>query len=410
MILLTFLGTGKYELADYTWQDTTCNTKYVIQAIAEFFEVKEIKVFVTKEAEEAHGDPLAKALGDRYKLDYIDIPLVTEEKEIWQLFEKLVESVPPHSEIIFDITHAFRSTPVIVLLASAFLQRAQNVQIKGVYYGQYDRTQPSAPIIDLTPAIKLLDWLTATETFLNTGSSQKLGKLLAQIQIDFFRSGQAGKGTIQPRRLRNFGDSIAKISQNIEFIRPNELLEAAYRLQVSSGSDLREEIDIFAKPFELLIDKIEQDYAQFALENAEQSDQQLIIKKHYLLIKWYVQKDLGTQAILLAREWIVTTLAILENYNYLNKKSRESIETQLKAICGYNLENVKYYDQSISKHVKDTKTLDDIWSQLGNYRNDIAHCEMRVQSLSIQRLYEYAQELPSLLKDLFPTLTEILSA
>lgn len=44
-----------------------------------------------------------------------------------------------------------------------------------------------ASIFDLTPAIKLLDWLTATDTFINTGSSQKLGQLLADIQIDFFQ-------------------------------------------------------------------------------------------------------------------------------------------------------------------------------------------------------------------------------
>jgi CRISPR-associated DxTHG motif protein len=404
MILLSFLGTGKYEIADYTWQDKLCNTQYVIKAIAEFFEVQEIKVFVTKQAQEAHGTPLAEALGDRYTLDYIDIPLGTEEKEIWQIFERLVESVPPNSEIIFDITHAFRSIPVIVLLAAAFLEKAQNVQIKGVYYGQYDRDKPSAPIVDLTPAIKLLDWLTATETFLNTGSSQKLGKLLNQIQNDFYKSDQVGKQTVKPKKLKNFGDTIARISQNIEFIRPNELLEEANKLQKFSGGQLREEIDIFAKPFELLIDKIEQDYAQFAVENAKQADQQLIIKKHYLLIKWYVQKDLGTQAILLAREWLVTTLAILENYNYLDKELRGTIEEQLNSISRNNQEKIKDYDQSISKHVKDPKTLGDIWSQLGNYRNDIAHCEMRERPFPSQTLYDYAQSLPSILRDVFPKL------
>lgn len=96
-----------------------------------------------------------------------------------------MESVPENSEIIFDITHAFRSIPVIVLLASAFLEKARNVKIKGVYYGQYDPKNNRASIFDLTPAIKLLDWLTATDTFINTGSSQKLGQLLADIQIDF---------------------------------------------------------------------------------------------------------------------------------------------------------------------------------------------------------------------------------
>ncbi|WP_017295915.1 TIGR02221 family CRISPR-associated protein [Geminocystis herdmanii] len=404
MILLSFLGTGKYELTSYTWQDQQYETEYVIEAIASFMKVKEIKVFTTKEATKAHGEQLRNKINNKFKLSYIEIPSGTEEDDLWKLFDKVVESVEKDSEIIFDITHAFRSIPVIVLLAAAFLEKARNVNIKGVYYGQYNKEKNESPIFDLTPAIKLLDWLTATDTFINTGSSQKLGQLLADIQIDFFKSGKAKKEEIKPNKLRNFGSAIATISENIEFIRPVELLESAQKLKRMSGKEIREEVGIFAKPFELIIDKIEQDYAQFAIEKSAESDYQLIIKKHYLLIKWYVEKGLGTQAILLSREWLVTTLAILENTNYLDKDERKNIENQLNAISGNNPDRLKLYEQKITKHVADIKQLDDTWSQLGRNRNNIAHCQMNAEQFSSKILHQYAQKLPQILADLFPQL------
>ncbi|WP_324282581.1 TIGR02221 family CRISPR-associated protein [Cyanobacterium aponinum UTEX 3221] len=404
MILLSFIGTGDYKLTSYTWQNQQYETEYVIEAIAHFFNAQEIKVFTTKEAIKIHGNHLRDKIDNKFDLSYIDIPSGTDEDDIWKLFDKVVESVPENSEIIFDITHAFRSIPVIVLLASAFLEKARNVKIKGVYYGQYDPKNNRASIFDLTPAIKLLDWLTATDTFINTGSSQKLGQLLADIQNDFFKSGRAKTEEIKPNKLRNLGSTISTISENIEFIRPVELLTSAHHLTKYSGEEIREEVGIFAKPFELIIDKIEQDYAQFALENQDKADPKLIIKKHYLLIKWYVEKGLGTQAILLAREWLVTTLAILENDNYLDKEARKNIENQLNAMSGNNPERIKFYEQEITKHIEDVKQLDDTWSQLGRNRNNIAHCQMNSEQFSSKVLQRYTQELPQILADLFPQL------
>ncbi|MBF2056641.1 MAG: TIGR02221 family CRISPR-associated protein [Cyanobacterium sp. T60_A2020_053] len=404
MILLSFLGTGDYKLTSYTWQNKAYQTEYVADAIANFFQVEEIKVFITKEANNTHGDKLRNKIDNKFNLSYVDIKSGTEEDDIWQLFDKVVESVPENSEIIFDITHAFRSIPVIVLLASAFLEKARNVTIKGVYYGQYNQEKNQAPIFDLTPAIKLLDWLTATDTFINTGSSQKLGQLLEDIQVDFFKSGKAQTEEFKPVKLRNFGTAISNISENIQFIRPVELLESAHKLEKFSSEEIRKEIGIFAKPFELIIDKIEQDYAQFALEKSSKAEANLVIKKHYLLIKWYTEKGLGTQAILLAREWLVTTLAILENNDYLNKEARKNIETQLNSISGNNPERIKIYEQQISCHVTNVKQLDDTWSQLGRNRNNIAHCQMNTEQFSSKTLHQYAQELPEILSDLFPQL------
>jgi len=402
MILLSFIGTGDYKLTSYTWQDQQYETEYVIEAIASFFNVKEIKVFTTQEATKVHGEALKNKIENKFQLSYIDIPSGTKEDDIWTLFDKVVESVPENSEIIFDITHAFRSIPLIVLLASAFVEKARNVKIKGVYYGQYNGETKQAPIFDLTPAIKLLDWLNATDTFINTGSSQKLGQLLADIQIDFFKSGKAKTAEIKPNKLRNFGTAITNISNNIEFIRPVELLNSAQHLSKISGEEIREEVGIFAKPFELIIDKIEQDYAQFALENQDKVERKEIIIKHYLLIKWYVEKGLGTQAILLAREWLVTTFAILENTNYLERSSREPIEKQLNLMT-----HEKKYDQPILAHVEDEKKLTDIWSKLGQYRNNIAHCSMSIERFSSENLHQYAQELPQILADLFPQINLI---
>lgn len=138
MQLLTVLGTGRYEKTCYTWQEKQVETRYVAHALCEFFQPDQVTVLVTTEAKEAHWNTLQETLGDRFKSTDVLIPSGKVETEVWEIFDAVVNSVEPNAKVLFDITHAFRSIPLLVLLAAAFLQKARNVEIVGVYYGAFD--------------------------------------------------------------------------------------------------------------------------------------------------------------------------------------------------------------------------------------------------------------------------------
>jgi CRISPR-associated DxTHG motif protein len=399
MQLLTVLGTGKYTKTCYCWQGQQVETSYVAHALCEFFQPDKVTVLVTPEAKAAHWHSLQETLGHSYPCEDVEIPSGKVETEVWEIFDAVVNAVTPNSQVLFDITHAFRSIPLLVLLAAAFLQKARNVEICGVYYGAFEANREQPPIFDLTPAIKLLDWLTATDKFLSTGSSVELGKLLSTIQQDFYRSGQQKTADIRPTRLQSFGDRIQALSRSIELVRPIDLITQSAQLQNIPATQLQEEVGAFAKPFELLLSQIQDDYSQFAVMNFNEASPVEQLQKQFLLLRWYVNKKLSCQAILLGREWLVSAICIAHGIkNYRDREKRKVIEEHLGQMIGAN----HNLDQPIVQYVSSAEKLAALWSTLTEYRNDIAHTQMRFTSISARTLEEYA------LNQLLPGLSEIL--
>lgn len=406
--LVTTIGTGEYSPTTYTFSTQEAyQTNYVAEAICRMKEIPKVVFLLTQAARAKHWYPLQTcftALG--IEIEDRDIPDGKTEAETWQIFDTLVEAISPNSQVIFDITHAFRSIPILVLLGAAFLRKAKNVEIQGLYYGLYRQQQEITPIIDLTPTLRLLDWLTATDKFIATGSAQELGALLNTVQRDFHRQHKPGKGDPRPVKLQGFGTTIQDISRSIELIRPISLLEEDLpKLQHQSTTELAEEVGTFAKPFGLLLETIQKSYAALALPR-DAADERQQIHKQFLLLEWYVNKQFTAQAILLAREWVVSALCVGEGIrNYRERVYREVIERQLGAMTGKG--DNPSLEQPISRQVVDPKKLKDLWSQLTDYRNDVAHVQMRKSPFDGRTLEDFAlKQLVPALQELFPRLTE----
>lgn len=405
MHLLTVLGINNYTKTSYTWGDRQVETQFVAEALCEFFEVDRVTALLTAEAQAKHWESFHRQLSDGYassgrmgadQIQFQSIPLGQSEAEIWQIFDAVVDAVRPGEQVIFDITNAFRSIPILVLLAAAFLQKARAVKIHGVYYGAFEVNRDAPPIIDLTPAVKLLDWLTATNQFIGTGSSIELSKLLNTLPQDFERSNLSEMSNIRPIRLKQMGKRIERISRSIDFLRPRDLMTEAAELQGFDAELLRAEVGAFAKPFELLIEQIQRDYGQFGLPDIDRADPNEVLQKQFLLLRWYVAKDLGTQAILLAREWVVSVLCVEQKLNYWDWRDRDQVERSLGAAIQTN-------SRSSMRSKSYPKPLVAFWQKLTKYRNVVAHTKTGAASTSAEELQTYVQQkLLGELTDLFP--------
>jgi CRISPR-associated DxTHG motif protein len=135
MKAITFLGTGNYKKTIYTFKDEEAQpTELFPKALCELFELEELLVVVTKCAKKEWFAKLEEQLKESgIKITEVPIPDGHSEEDLWTIFDEITKFLDEGDELIFDITHSFRTVPLLSFLAANYLQTAKNVKIKGIY-------------------------------------------------------------------------------------------------------------------------------------------------------------------------------------------------------------------------------------------------------------------------------------
>lgn len=315
--LICFLGIGKYKAVTYQLDNRNAKpTKFIQAALFELLTPDKIVMLVTKEAKAEHGEALKSELHGlgigETNIVWRDIPVATSDEGLWQLLGKISDALDEGEDVIFDITHSFRSQPFLIMLAAVYLRTAKRVHINGIYYGAFEAKEPPsksddtkpediAPIFNLTPFVQLLDLTTATAQFLNTGSSSVLSKMLT---------------SLNPQSM--LSENVSQISESLELLRPNELMTSAHCL----AENINKEKDTILKqlpPVSALLNQIELEYGVFAMTEAEiQNHPEVFLKRQYEMILWYRQKHQFVHCVATAKEWITTFLCVRYGANPLD--------------------------------------------------------------------------------------------
>jgi CRISPR-associated DxTHG motif protein len=342
MKLITTLGAGEYKPVTYRWNDHTYETSFVQEAFVHWLKPEVTCVLLTEKARETHWNNLCQRLQEHTQIVEVDIPDGKSEAELWRIFEKISDAVCEGDQIAFDITHGFRSLPVIALLTIAYLKQIKQVKVRYILYGAFDaKDEQGTPVFDLTPFANLLDWLAAAKMFMATGDSSELGQLIQEIQNDAYRNREA-YGENLPRALKNFGAALAEVSQDLLLTRVPNLPKSVSNL-IEKQKQASAEVSQWAPPLRLLLDKIAAAYAPF------QDDS---LPTQAKLIRWYLNHNHIVQAMTLAREWVVSYHLHKEGRDWRSRKEREQMEKRL----GESLQQ------------------DSLWSKIAEIRNDLAHC------------------------------------
>ncbi len=387
--VISFLGNSPYKETTYVYQGQQYSTRFFPAAAAFFVHPDELYVCVTPTVKvHANLSDLGAEL-DAQGISWapLDIPEGRSEAELWQIFDEITMAVDEGETVVFDVTHSFRSLPMLVFLAVAFLKAAKSVQVERVFYGAFDaRDQQTnlSPVFDLTPFASLLDWLTATSRFVESGDGVALAALLragmpsAVLMKEDLASRSLGKN------LRLAAESIESISLALRLARPIETMQSAAQLESTLNRSMPG-IQQRAKPFALLVNSLVQEYGQFALEDTD-DDENLRegLRLQLKLIDWYIRRRQIVQAATLAREWVVSLLALdfgAPMFQY--KRGREQLEwalnnaVELKKPYPRPIAHVSDYDARLASHPK-LGDLIRIWNQMSAIRNDIAHVGMRI--------------------------------
>ncbi|MFN7018290.1 MAG: TIGR02221 family CRISPR-associated protein [Fimbriimonadales bacterium] len=370
MKLITTIGTGNYSEALYRLNPSSSDirTAYFPVAVAQWFKPQSVYVLLTSTAQNhANWQNCKQELLKQLPEDHIhavSIPDGKNEAELWQIFEAITSVVNEGDELIIDITHGFRSLPMLALLAIAYLRQVKGVKLQAILYGAYEARDQDAivPVFDLTPFVSLLDWLAAAKIFMATGNGSELADLMCRAQDEAYKTNQPQP----PKQLKGLSKAVKAVSGNLLTNRVPEIPPAVRELvKVLDKSQTQQEIRQWLPPLVPLLDQVKASYAPFAEDTLEAQAK---------LIEWYACHGHAVHAITLAREWLINYMLEQSGGDKMDVDQREQVSAALNE-CARTSDSV----------VK-------VWRELSGLRNDIAHCGFREGSAKANTLQAAAKK------------------
>jgi len=129
---------------------------------------------------------LSDALTDPFGVEIkcVLIPAGRNSLEQAEILRVIAEQVPEKATVCFDVTHGYRTLPLLELLSIFYLIQTRNATINEIFYGaadmRNDENPPVAPVIRLDFVKDMLEWLTRLPLAEETGRYDQLADLFAQ--------------------------------------------------------------------------------------------------------------------------------------------------------------------------------------------------------------------------------------
>jgi CRISPR-associated Csx2 family protein len=250
-VLISFLGTGPIDprsgqmtrnnsVADYKIGEQTISSKFVTSVLKKLTQVDKVIIFGTVKsmwevlyeyictendmdtdqeiayslfemsdsgnaATDISGLPkdnlrLFSKYGWEPHLIYYGLNNIQIEKN-FKIFADALSTLPKKSTIYLDITHSFRSLPIMAVSAVDYLNTVsgKNFTIESIYYGMLDvsRELGYTPVIKLDYILQLQQWAKGGYAFLEYGDTDMIRDLLSK----------SNKNAAQ--RLKEFADTLS---------------------------------------------------------------------------------------------------------------------------------------------------------------------------------------------------------
>jgi CRISPR-associated DxTHG motif protein len=379
MVLISVIGTGTYQPTTYQFNGKQSETSpYIIKAINDLFKPDKTFVIMTEQAETAHKSNLEQVC----EFEMIQIKAGKNEQELWDMFQVVADIVPENENIIIDVTHGFRSQPMLLLAIAIYLQVTKNVKVDYILYGAFDAKDENgiSPIFDLKPFLDLISWSFATDNFIKKGDATLLSELIINIHNQAYKS----KNDYLPKGLKSVGQKLSDMTKAFSVVRPQEILSIAKELPEKITQSYSDTYNLSkAKPFKSLLDKITEKFAKFSIDETVFSESGIYAQAE--IIKYYLDTKQYQQAVTLSRELVVSKVCSIYKFDMLTQ--REQAENLLNS----TIRN----DNPFLQMTEQGKKFADIWQVLGNIRNDINHAGMRENPIPASSIIQQIEKLCS---------------
>lgn len=343
-----------------------------------------------------------------FPVGQIDIPEGFKEAEIWDIFDIVYGVLNQGDEVIFDITHAFRSIPLLAIVILNYAKVMKGINLLGIYYGAFEALGQArevkelpvdkriAPLLDLTPLVTLADWTAAIDRFIGAGDASGVSALARKAAAPVMaksRGKDAAAGSV-----KGIADALGFFSKQLSTCRGPRIVDAA-KFVISELSK-NETID-FVKPLVPLLKHVAQKIAPFTGNP---------VKDGIQAAQWCLDHGMIQQGFTILQETLVSFIITACGKDELDVTQRtiaSNLAGVLKRIPESEWKGVLKEDdfqRDVSAYREILATYPDIidmWRDLTEYRNDMNHAGFRKQSLADSKFQPKLNELIRKAESLF---------
>ncbi|MDQ7005480.1 MAG: TIGR02221 family CRISPR-associated protein [Ghiorsea sp.] len=99
------------------------------------------------------------------------IPYGLDEQEQTAILSALAADVDEGDDVMTDVTHGFRSLPMLAMMAAFYLEAVRGTSIQGIYYGMLELSRETGitPVVQLDGLLKFGRWIGALQQFEKDG-------------------------------------------------------------------------------------------------------------------------------------------------------------------------------------------------------------------------------------------------
>lgn len=314
------------------------------------------------------------------KITPVDIPEGKDEKEIWEIFDKVFHLLKEGDELYFDLTHGFRYLPMLVLVLGNYAKFLRNAKVKSLTYGNYEVAVKSekpelAPFVDITPLSVLQDWTNASSDFLRHGDASRLKELCMKELKPRLRETKGSDVTAQS--FRSLAESLSSFSDNLRFCRGLSICQGGDVMKVKASLECDEKK--YLKALIPLLDNVAYSVNGFTSGNVIN-----LLRASELCLRYGNYQA----SVTLMQEGMVSFFCVRHGIPIEKDKLRELVGRAITKKLLYFNEKLQDYraqpdstlEQKIDEICDDellTREFVNEYSNLTNVRNDMNHAGMR---------------------------------
>lgn len=431
-VFISFLGFTNYKTCVY-YKDNFCssNVRFIqeatldyLQALEQWTENDVAYILLTDGAKSSnwldngHRDFKTKEI---IKLDGLEtclrnknypfeiktieqLPEGKNEDELFRLFRSIFEVLEPGDCLYFDVTHGFRSLPMLALVLINYAKFLKSIEVKSITYGNYEVREETnnpdgtitvkAPIIDLLPLSGIQDWTFAAADYLKNGNADKFSELTKAYKKSLFKGIVTGNKE-EAMDLDSLAGSLKDVTDDFHTCRGFNILSS------SNISVLKQKLRQFDRtviePLNPVIKKMEDAFGNFK----EPETSEFNWENGMEAAKWCMNNHLFQQAATILQECVVTYFCLKYDLDISSDTQRKLVNGAFAKCQKLNSSRTKMDEkEKIKKEIGESEILQKLtsdsllsdrdvyeaFSSLTDERNDINHSGMRLQPHSSDKI------------------------
>lgn len=422
-VFMSFLGFSDYKKCRY-YKDDFCSTdvRFIQEATLDYlltleeWSDRDVALFLLTEGaylrnwrDDGQKDPNTKEIikqpglatrlkqkGYPFPIETIDnLPEGKSESELFEIFRRLYEALKPGDSLYLDITHGFRSLPMLALVLVNYAKFLKKIEVKSITYGNFEARQVinpldgdsylKAPIIDLMPLSGIQDWTFAAADYLKNGNADRFTELSRAYKIALFKGNALGD-TTDAIDVDDLVNSLKSVTDDFQTCRGDNILKS------KNIRGLKERLDKFGRtviePLNPVIKEVADAFSPFST-----SQDEVNIVNGMEATKWCMNNNLYQQAATILQECVVTFFCIKYNLNiytderqFVNgafaksqKLNSSKTREKEKELIRKDVSSSPITQKLLADSLISDREVYEAFMLLTDERNDINHSGMRLQ-------------------------------